>query len=225
MNNFISFGTFHNIVLSVVPSSVNWIMGVSYTYICEKNLGKNLLQLAGILFLAAGCQKAPHAEYTIEQFMKTSSVRGSSFSSNESEILFSSDSTGIYNAYTKPIGGGKSTALTQNTENSVFTISFFPNDKRILYRGDQGGNELWHIYLRQTDGTVTDLTPGEKERALFGGWALDEKSFFYISNKRDARYMDVYEMNIESLRPKLLYRNDDALNSVSYTHLTLPTKA
>ena len=212
MNNFISFGTFNNIVLSVVPSSVNWIMGVSYTYICEKNLGKNLLQLAGILFLAAGCQKAPHTEYTIEQFMKTSSVRGSSFSSNELEILFSSDSTGIYNAYTKPIGGGKSTALTQNTENSVFTISFFPNDKRILYRGDQGGNELWHIYLRQTDGTVTDLTPGEKERALFGGWALDEKSFFYISNKRDERYMDVYEMNIESLRPKLLYRNDDALN-------------
>ena len=157
-------------------------MGISYTYFFEKMIGGKIVQLAGILFLAAGCQKAPHAEYTIEQFMKTSSVRGSSFSSNESEILFSSDSTGIYNAYTKPIGGGKSTALTQNTENSVFTISFFPNDKRILYRGDQGGNELWHIYLRQPDGTVTDLTPGEKERALFGGWALDEKSFFYISN-------------------------------------------
>lgn len=173
---------------------------------------KTLLRLATILLLVTACQKIPHMEYSIEEFMKTTSVGGSSFSPDESQILFSSDETGIYNAYTVPIDGGEPTALTGDSINSVLTISFFPNDRRILYRGDQGGNELWHIYVRDTDGTVTDLTPGEKERALFGGWAHDEKSFFYSSNKRDARYMDVYEMEIETFVSKLLFSNDKAFN-------------
>ncbi len=173
---------------------------------------KHFPALIALLIIANGCQKPPHVEYTIEQFMKTTSVGGSAFSPDETEILFSSDETGIYNAYTVPIGGGEPTALTDDTLNSVIAISFFPNDRRILYRGDQGGNELWHIYLRDRDGTVTDLTPGEKERALFAGWAHDEKSFFYTSNRRDPRYMDVYEMDIETFTSELVFKNDEALN-------------
>ena len=179
---------------------------------------KHFPALIALLIIANGCQKPPHVEYTIEQFMKTTSVGGSAFSPDETEILFSSDETGIYNAYTVPIGGGEPTALTDDTLNSVIAISFFPNDRRILYRGDQGGNELWHIYLRDRDGTVTDLTPGEKERALFAGWAHDEKSFFYTSNRRDPRYMDVYEMDIETFTSELVFKNDEALN-LSLIHI------
>tara|TARA_Y100000590_G_scaffold75685_1_gene83561 strand:- start:6362 stop:8242 length:1881 start_codon:yes stop_codon:yes gene_type:complete len=173
---------------------------------------RTLFQLAMILLLLTACQNTPHLEYTIEQFMKTTSIRGSSFSPNQSEILFSSDESGIYNAYTVPVGGGEHHALTQDTLNSVLPISFFPHDRRILYRGDQGGNELWHIYLRDTDGKVTDLTPGENERALFAGWAHDEKSFFFISNKRDPRHMDVYEMDIQMFTSQLIFKNDKAFN-------------
>ena len=173
---------------------------------------QTLFRLAMILLLAAACQDTPHTEYTIEQFMKTTSIRGSSFTPDESEILYSNDKTGIYNAYTVPVDGGEHQALAQDTINSVLAISFFPNDRRILYRGDQGGNELWHIYFRDTDGKVTDLTPGEKERALFAGWAHDEKSFFFTSNKRDPRYMDVYEMEIETFTSKLIFKNDQAFN-------------
>ena len=168
--------------------------------------------LSSVLLFAVGCQKVPHIEYTIEQFMETTSIRGSSFSHDEKEILFSSDATGIYNAYTVAVDGGTPKALTQNTTNSILIISFFPNDKRILYSGDQGGNELYHIYRRDLDGSITDLTPGEKERALFGGWAHDEKSFFYTSNKRDPRYMDVYEMDIATFTSKLIYLNNDAFS-------------
>ena len=107
--------------------------------------------LSSVLLFAVGCQKVPHIEYTIEQFMETTSIRGSSFSHDEKEILFSSDATGIYNAYTVAVDGGTPKALTQNTTNSILIISFFPNDKRILYSGDQGGNQLYHIYRRYLD--------------------------------------------------------------------------
>ena len=33
--------------------------------------------------------------------------------------------------------------------------------------------------------------------------------FFYESNKRDPRYMDLYEMNIDTLEPTLLFKNED----------------
>ncbi len=157
------------------------------------------------------CQKTEYREvpkYTIEQFMNTVSIGGSSFSSDEQTILFSSNKSGIYNAYTLPVTGGEPTQLTHSTDDAIFALSFFPKDNRILYSSDKGGNEITHIYLRNEDGSVQDLTPEEKARSLFYGWSFDEKSFFFGSNQRDARFMDIYEMDIETLAPQMVYQND-----------------
>jgi dipeptidyl aminopeptidase/acylaminoacyl peptidase len=158
-----------------------------------------------------GCQQKETPEvtsYTIEQFMDTESIGGSSFSPDESTILYSSNRSGIYNAYTMPIAGGEPTQLTQSEDNAIFAISFFPNDQRILYSSDKGGNEISHIYLRNEDGTTMDLTPDENAKAQFYGWSFDEKSFFYSLNKRDPRFMDIYEMDIEAKTPQLVYQDD-----------------
>ena len=159
-----------------------------------------------------GCQRSDYREvkqYTIEQFMNTTSISGSSFSHDEKTILFSSNESGIYNAYTIPTEGGEPTQITDSEENSIFSISFFPNDNRILFRSDQGGNEIHHIYLRNEDGTIQDLTPGDKARAVFYGWSHDEKSFFYGSNIRNPKFADVYEMDIETFTPAMIFRNDE----------------
>jgi len=169
------------------------------------------LALALLLGMGVACKKEearPVAQYTIEQFLDTEAIGGSSFSHDEKLILYSSNRTGIFNAYTLPVTGGTPTAVTNSTTDSIFAVSFFPADNRILYRSDKGGNEIHHLYVRNEDGSVKELTTGEKERALFYGWAHDEKSFFYGSNKRDARFMDIYEMDIATFRPRLAYRND-----------------
>jgi len=57
--------------------------------------------------------------YTIEQFMATTSVTGASFSKDERQILFSSNASGIFNAYTLPVGGGTPRALTTSTGDST----------------------------------------------------------------------------------------------------------
>ena len=63
-----------------------------------------------ILLVAAGCQRSGDyrqvKQYTIEQFMNTEAIGGSSFSHDDKLILFSSKKTGIYNAYTVPAEGG-----------------------------------------------------------------------------------------------------------------------
>ncbi len=146
--------------------------------------------------------------YTVEQFYDTTLVFGGSFSPDDSAILFSSNESGIYNAYTVPVGGGEPTPLTASTANAVVALSYFPADGRILYRSDDGGNEIWHIFLREEDGAVRDLTPWDGARAVFHGFSHDGKSFFFESNRRDSKHMDLYEMDVEEFAPRLVYRND-----------------
>ena len=84
--------------------------------------------------------KRPQKQYTIEQFMNTVSVNGSSFSPDESRILFSSNKTGIWNAYTIPVGGGEWTPVTTSTADSTFAVAYFPNDERILFTANRRVN-------------------------------------------------------------------------------------
>jgi dipeptidyl aminopeptidase/acylaminoacyl peptidase len=59
---------------------------------------------------------------------------------------------------------------------------------------------------------VRDLTPGEKVRATFAGWAPDDRSFYIQTNRRDPKFMDLYEVSVATLEPALLYENTDGFN-------------
>jgi len=171
-----------------------------------------LLASAIVALSVAGCRQNSTQEavkeYTIEQFMNTEAIGGASFSHDEKMILYSSKKTGIYNAFAVPVDGGLPVQLTNSKYNSIFALSFFPRDNRILYSSDRGGNEIHHIYVRNEDGTTKELTSGEKARAEFYGWAYDQQSFFFGWNKRNPKFMDLYEMNLTTMSPRLVYRND-----------------
>lgn len=147
-------------------------------------------------------------QYTIEQFYKTIRYNGGSFSFDEKNLLIGSNQTGIYNVFEISVNGGEAQGLTNSTTESIFPISYFPTDSRILYTSDQGGNEIDHIYLKNEKGEVTDLTPDEGAISSFLDWSKDKKSFFYTSNKRDKRFFDMYEMDISKFQSKMIYQND-----------------
>jgi len=147
--------------------------------------------------------------YTIEQMMDNEAIGGGSFSPDKSKMLISSNRSGIYNMYTVPTSGGEMMPVTESDSSSVFAISYFPKDERMLFRMDGNGDEIYHIYLRDTDGSHKDLTPYEGARANFSGWTKDKSSFLFSSNKRDKRFSDLYEMDLETLTPKMLYQNND----------------
>ncbi|NMH86728.1 S9 family peptidase [Flavivirga algicola] len=180
----------------------------------------NKLVTLVLLILFFSCKKEKQTkevtlnlkEYTIEQFMDNDAVWGGSFSPDKSKLLVSSNRSGIYNMYTVPTTGGEFTPITASDSSSIFGISYFPNDERMLYRADNNGNEIYHLYMRDIDSTITELTPDEGARSSFYGWSHDGKSFFYGSNKRDKRYMDVYEMPLESMASELIYQNNEGYN-------------
>ncbi len=155
-----------------------------------------------ILGCAAGDLPAPRqpAVYSAAAFHSTTSYRGASFSADESRLLISSDVSGVWAVYSVPTSGGEPELLTDSA-GPVFAQSYFPSDDRFLYTGDQGGNELNHLYVG-SDGAgdvpegAVDLTPGENVRASFAGWQADGGAFFVRTNERTPFAMDLYRYEV-----------------------------
>ena len=150
----------------------------------------------------------PKKQYTIEQFMATTSVGGASFSPDESKILFSSNVTGIFNVYSVSVNGGEPTALTSSTTDTTQAVAYFPADERVLFTRDHGGNELNHLYVRDLGGQERDLTPGEKLKASFEGFNRAGTAFHVLSNERDPRYFDLYRYDAKTYARSLVYKDE-----------------
>jgi dipeptidyl aminopeptidase/acylaminoacyl peptidase len=168
-----------------------------------------------LFFSVAGAQNPKKSgqvkQYTIEQFLTTTNITGSSFSPDDSKILFTSNKSGIYNLYSIPVAGGEAKQLT-NFKDTTYAISYFPKDDRVLFSQDKGGNENNHIFVLNTDGQVKDLTPAENARFDFQGWAHDGASFFYRSNERDPKFFDLYRMDAKTYEKKMIYENKEGLD-------------
>lgn len=150
--------------------------------------------------------------YTINQFMDNEAVGGGSFSPDNSNLLISSNRSGIYNVYTIPTKGVEMTPITQSDSTSYFANAYFPDDNRMLLSADGNGDEIDHLYVRETDGSIKNITPIEGAKANFYGWSKDDKYLYYGSNKRDPKYFDVYKMSIDDYSSEMLYQNNDGMD-------------
>jgi dipeptidyl aminopeptidase/acylaminoacyl peptidase len=163
---------------------------------------------------ARQAQKTPK-RYTIEQFMATTTITGASFSKDEKRILFSSNASGIFNAYAMPVTGGAPQPMTKSATDSTYAVGFFYNDDRLLFRRDQGGNENTHLYVRELDGSERDLTPGDKHRAQFAGWRPDGNAFYVLSNERDPKFFDLYRYDAKDYGRTMLYKNESGMETTA----------
>ena len=96
--------------------------------------------------------------------MATTAVSGASFSADEKRVLFSSNQT---RHLQRLLGAGgrrrRRRRSRTSTGDSTYAVSFFPADDRLLYTRDQGGNELNHLYVRET--TATEQGPDARARS------------------------------------------------------------
>ena len=147
-------------------------------------------------------------QYTIEQFYKSSEVFGGDISGDDKKMLVTTNESGIYNIYEIDIASGQKQAITNSDKESIFANSYVPGTTNIIYNSDKGGNEISHLYLRKTSGEIKDLTPGKEEKAQFWGWSKDDKYLYYLSNKRDPRFFDLYKMDTANWSSQMIYKND-----------------
>ncbi|MFT7073208.1 alpha/beta fold hydrolase [Patiriisocius sp. Uisw_017] len=185
---------------------------------------KPILAILGLLMIVS-CKNEKAAyettateveNYTIAQFMDNENASANGYSSDKSKVLMTSNRSGIYNMYTTIATGGELIPVTKSDSASIYGISYFPEDDRILFRMDGNGDEIYKIYMKDGE-TIKALTPTEKVRALFRGWSKDGKSFYYGSNERDPRYTDHYEMDLETLSPKMIYQIEEGFDFAGMT--------
>ncbi len=156
------------------------------------------------------------AQYDAAAFFMTTSFgmassAGFAFSASDERILISSDETGVFNAYAVDPGTGDRDALTGSTTSATYALSWFPNDDRALVTFDGGGDELSHIYVRELDGRLSDLTPGENVKAQFIGFSPDGNDIWIATNERDAAAFDIYAYDTLSYESGYVFENSDTL--------------
>jgi protease II len=154
-------------------------------------------------------------QYTIEQFYKTIAFGGGNFNKAENKIIVHDNSSGIFNVHEIDLATKEKKQLTNSEKESYFAIDYIPGTSDFLYSADKGGNENTHIYLQKADGSVTDLTPGVKEKADFFTWNHAKTAFYYTSNVRDSRFFDLYKMSPIDWKPVLLYQNEKGFDVAS----------
>ena len=135
------------------------------------------------------------------------SSSGYIFSSESGDILASTDATGIFNAVTMDETGAV-TPLTTSDGNAIYAQSFFPADERVIVTSDGGGDEIFHVYVREEDGTLKDLTPGDEVRASFLGWRGDGEVFYIATNERDPQTNDLYAYRASDYEREMIFEND-----------------
>ncbi|MEM7205868.1 MAG: alpha/beta fold hydrolase [Planctomycetota bacterium] len=185
-----------------------------------------------LLALVAGCATAPRPAprqvpaYDVETLLTTSSYSGTSVSPDGTRLLLTTDETGVLNAYAMSLATGDKMQLTHSTSDAIRGVAWL-DDARFLFTSDQGGNELTHVYVGNTDGGQVDLTPGENLRASVLAVARDRQAFYVMSNERDPRAFDLYRYEAaaattersEGARPSrtLVFRNEGGfmLNAAS----------
>ncbi|MGB5262920.1 MAG: S9 family peptidase [Lutimonas sp.] len=183
---------------------------------------KLFLSLFALFFLISCKKENPEPlvqkTYPIEDFYKNIRIGGGSFSEDETKLLVHSDASGIFNVYEIDIATGEQIQITRSENESYFSVDYVPGSGEVIYFADKGGNEIDHLYLLKKDGSSVDLTPGENEKAEFKGWSEDKKSMFYLSNKRDAKFFDLYKMSVDNWNPELIYENSEGLDISAISH-------
>ncbi|MBI1769173.1 MAG: S9 family peptidase [Bacteroidetes bacterium] len=175
-----------------------------------------------LILFSNSCKQAETkkpALYSMAQFMDIVQINGSAFSPDETKVLINSKETGIYNAFEIDIKSGEKKQLTKSDDNAIFSYSYFPNDNRILYGSDKGGNEITHLYVQTPEGNVNDLIQDSTAKAEFGGWSFDKKSMYYVTNGRDKQYFDLYKVQVDGKQSEskiypasLVYKNEQGLD-------------
>ncbi|HEY0771794.1 MAG TPA: prolyl oligopeptidase family serine peptidase [Sphingobacteriaceae bacterium] len=176
-----------------------------------------------IAFTVSSCsvtqqEEKPKKQYTIAQFMDIVQINGGAFSPDETKVVINSKATGIFNAYEIDLKTGEQKQLTTSTDDAIFSESYFPNDDRLIYTSDKGGNEITHIYIRNNNGSTIDLIQDSTAKASFGGWSYDKKNLYYTSNSRDKRFFDLFKVQVDGSKEgnvypsTMLYQNTEGLD-------------
>ena len=174
-------------------------------------------------FLVPLCNSNASAELPelipLRDFFRNPVESGHSLSPNGEYIGFLKPWNSRMNIFVQKIGEEDATRVTSVTERDIPGF-FWATDDRIVYSLDKGGDENYHVFAINRDGSnELDLTPFEETRASVIDDLRDDPEHMLIRhNERDKRTFDVFRVNVNTGESERLVKNPGNLVSFLTDH-------
>jgi dipeptidyl aminopeptidase/acylaminoacyl peptidase len=125
------------------------------------------------------------------------------------------DANNKRHVYVKELSSGTTRRIIEERDELVRSYGWINND-RLIYMMDRGGDENYHIYATNLDGSNTlDLTPFEGVKAHILNMLKDQKDFIIISmNRNHPQVFEPYQLNVVTGALVQLFENTDLDNPV-----------
>jgi dipeptidyl aminopeptidase/acylaminoacyl peptidase len=131
---------------------------------------------------------------------------------------------GVLNVWVAPFDKPDAArALTAEKTRPIRTAFWSPDSRSLLFINDKGGDENFLLYgVDVAGGKQTLYTPFEKTRVELVNVSRQVKDRILIGiNNRDARWHDLYSLNVRSGELTLVYKNDGYASFVADEQLNL----
>jgi len=125
------------------------------------------------------------------------------------------DENGKRHIYVKDLATGKAERIIEEGDELIHGYGWI-NNERLLYVMDRGGNENYHIFAVDIDGSNgLDLTPFDDVRAGILNALKDQKDYIIVSmNKNNKQVFEPYKLNVVTGEMEQLFENTDIANPI-----------
>ncbi|MEC4113066.1 prolyl oligopeptidase family serine peptidase [Myroides pelagicus] len=155
--------------------------------------------------------------YKVKDYFQRPSSSGFQLSPNGKYLSYrEKDENNKRHVYVKEIETAKVTQIIEESTELIRGYGWI-NDDRLVYVMDQGGDENYHLYAVNVDGTNNiDLTPFDKVQAGILNVLREQKDYMIISmNLDNAQIFEPYKINIHTGEYEKLFTNNDPTNPVA----------
>ena len=155
----------------------------------------------------------------LEDFFKNPEKSSYQISPNGSFYSFMAPYKNRMNIFIQKIGDSSATQLTFEEARDISGY-FWPNNEQIVFLKDEGGDENFHLFGVNIDGSnPISFTDFEGVRAQIIDDLPDQKDFVVIGlNKRNKQVFDPYRLNLKSGEISMLAENPGNIQSWMFDH-------
>lgn len=156
-------------------------------------------------------------KYSVEDYFAKPKASSFSFSPNGTYLSYKEkDENAKNHVYVKNIETDEVTRVIEEKEELIRGFGW-ANDNRLVYIMDKGGNEDYHLFAVDLDGSnQKELTPFEGVKVNILAGLKEDKDHMIISmNQNNPQIFEPYKINIVSGDLKQLYKNEDVANPIN----------
>lgn len=155
-------------------------------------------------------------KYSVSDYFAKPKASGFQLSPNGKYMSYrEKDENNKRHVYVKELATGTVKKAIEEKDELVRSYGWI-NDERLFFAMDKGGDENYHIYGVNLDGSnLKDLTPFDGVKASIDNILKEQKDYIIVSmNKNNKQVFEPFKLNIVTGALEQLYKNEDIANPI-----------